>query len=141
MKSVDIHNKVVRKWNVEVSNNTFRRVKVLAAEHIDGSRKEQFKRIYDYAHEIIRSNLGSTAKVKVEENNGQPIFMRLYICLKACKDTFNCCRPIIGLDGCFLKAKYKGELLVAIGRDDNRNGNGARRGRVSLSHCNIPAEY
>ncbi|CAL9754013.1 unnamed protein product [Musa acuminata subsp. burmannicoides] len=27
------------------------------------------------------------------------------------------CRPIIGLDGCFLKAKFEGELLVAIGRD------------------------
>jgi len=118
MKPVDIRNNV-RKWNVEVSNNIVRKAKALTAEHIDGSWKEQFKRIYDYAHEIIRSNPGSTAKVKVEENNGQPIFMRLYICLKACKDSINSCRPIIGLDGCFLKGKYGGELLVAIGRDAN----------------------
>ncbi|XP_014490829.1 sodium/potassium/calcium exchanger 1-like [Vigna radiata var. radiata] len=38
---------------------------------------------------------------------------------KACKDTFVCCRPIIGLDGCFLKGKYGRELLTAVGRDGN----------------------
>ena len=29
------------------------------------------------------------------------------------------CRPIIGLDGCFLKGKYGGELLTAVGREEN----------------------
>ena len=29
------------------------------------------------------------------------------------------CRPIIGLDGCFLKTKFKGELLAALGRYGN----------------------
>jgi len=29
------------------------------------------------------------------------------------------CRPIIGLDGCFLKGEYGGELLTAVGRDKN----------------------
>ncbi|XP_047157080.1 uncharacterized protein LOC124827934 [Vigna umbellata] len=29
------------------------------------------------------------------------------------------CRPFIGLDECFLKRKYKGELLTTIGRDPN----------------------
>ncbi|KAG8375031.1 hypothetical protein BUALT_Bualt10G0057300 [Buddleja alternifolia] len=31
------------------------------------------------------------------------------------------CRPIIGLDVCFLKGMYKGQLLTAIGRDGNDN--------------------
>ncbi|KAK4404861.1 hypothetical protein Sango_0854700 [Sesamum angolense] len=30
-------------------------------------------------------------------------------------------RPIIGLDGCFLKTCYGGQLLVAVGRDGNDN--------------------
>ncbi|KAL0415683.1 UNVERIFIED_CONTAM: hypothetical protein Slati_3400200 [Sesamum latifolium] len=30
-------------------------------------------------------------------------------------------KPIIGLDGCFLKGLYKGQLLAAIGRDPNEN--------------------
>ena len=75
--------------------------------------------MYDYAHEIIISKLSSTAKVKVEENDGTPIFMRFYTCLKACNDSFISCRPIIGLYGCFLKGKYGDELLTTIGRDVN----------------------
>ena len=47
----------------------------------------------------------------------------MYVCLHACKKEWKVgCRPIIGLDGCFLKIKFKGELLVALGRDgDEQN--------------------
>ncbi|KAL0294049.1 UNVERIFIED_CONTAM: hypothetical protein Sangu_3226300, partial [Sesamum angustifolium] len=31
------------------------------------------------------------------------------------------CRPIIGLDGCFLKTVFGGQMLVAVGRDANDN--------------------
>jgi len=48
-----------------------------------------------------------------------PHFQRMYNCFKACKDSFFKCRPIIGLDGCFLKGYYGGQLLSAIGRDPN----------------------
>lgn len=43
----------------------------------------------------------------------------MYVCLKGCKESFFKCRPIIGLDGCFLKGYYGGQLLSAIGRDPN----------------------
>jgi hypothetical protein len=29
------------------------------------------------------------------------------------------CRPFIGVDGCHLKSKYGGQLLIAVGRDPN----------------------
>lgn len=64
------------------------RAKTIAFNHVDGSLKEQFKRIYNYAHELIRSNFDSTTKVKVEESDGKPIFMRFYACFKPCKDNF-----------------------------------------------------
>jgi hypothetical protein len=42
--------------------------------------------------------------------------------LAACKDGFKvACRPVIGLDGCFLKGYYKGILLTTVGRDPNDN--------------------
>jgi hypothetical protein len=31
------------------------------------------------------------------------------------------CRPVIGVDGCFLKGPFKGQLFVAVGRDGNHN--------------------
>ena len=38
--------------------------------------------------------------------------------MDACKNGFRAaCRPIIGLDGCFVKGPHKGQLLAAIGID------------------------
>ncbi|XP_073225673.1 uncharacterized protein [Cicer arietinum] len=41
------------------------------------------------------------------------------MCLNGCKESFLICRPIIGLDGCFLKGYYGGMILVVMGRDPN----------------------
>ncbi|MBA0854256.1 hypothetical protein Goshw_028170 [Gossypium schwendimanii] len=47
-------------------------------------------------------------------------FKRFYVCFEAlkrgCKEG---CRPILGLDGFFLKGPFKGELLAAVGRYGN----------------------
>jgi len=91
----------------------------MVANKIDGSFTEQYKRIYDYAHELCRSNPGSTIKIKVKDHDGSKIFQRFYVCLKACKDNFVSCRSIIGLDGCLLKGKFGGELLTVMARDAN----------------------
>jgi len=98
LKLVVIHNKAARKWNTKVSISMAHRAKQLAAKVVEGSFKDQYRRIYDYAHEIIRSNPESTVKVKVEDVNDEKIFIRIYTCLK---DNFVSCRPIIGLDGFF----------------------------------------
>jgi hypothetical protein len=29
------------------------------------------------------------------------------------------CKPIVGLDACFLKGMYKGQMMVVVGRDAN----------------------
>jgi len=68
----------------------------LASKHAHDSFKEQYKRMYDYIHKLLRSNPKSTMKVKVEENDGMTIFKKFYICLKTCKDSFMSCRLIIG---------------------------------------------
>ncbi|XP_017408643.1 uncharacterized protein LOC108321409 [Vigna angularis] len=119
MKGVEIREKVQRKLNIGISRCMAYRAKAIACDDIDGSFNEQYKRIYDYAHEVLGRNPGSTVKVEVENNQDEVIFKRFYCCLKACKDSFVCCRSIIGLDGAFLKGKYGGELLTAVGRDGN----------------------
>jgi len=101
---------------VGISIATAHRAKTIAYKNVEGSYREQYKLVYDYAHELLKSNPGSTMKVSVEDNEDKKIFRRLYVCLKACKDSFVSCKPIIGLDGCFLKEKYGGELLTAVAR-------------------------
>ncbi|XP_014495011.1 uncharacterized protein LOC106756927 [Vigna radiata var. radiata] len=119
MKVMDIRDKVTRKWNVGISRNMAFRARAMAKDKIEGSFHEQYRRLYDYGHELLKTNPGSTIQIKVDNINGEVIFQRFYACLKACKDSFVSCRPIVGLDGCFLKTKYGGELLTAVGRDGN----------------------
>ena len=70
LKINDIHVKVVRKWNTNVSVSMAHRERVKASILVEGSFKDQFRRIYDYAHELLRSNPGSTIKVKVDDVDG-----------------------------------------------------------------------
>jgi hypothetical protein len=120
------------KWGIEVGPSKAFRARGIAKDLVDGSFREQYVRIYDYAHELIRSNPHSTVRVSTQPFQGSeeqlevpgavlcPHFQRMYICFKACKESFfKCNRPIIGLDGCFLKGYYGGQLLAAIGRDPN----------------------
>ncbi|XP_017412869.1 uncharacterized protein LOC108324433 [Vigna angularis] len=119
MKVMDIRDKVTRKWNVGISRNMAFRARAMAKDKVEGSFKDQYRRLHDYGHELLKTNPGTTVQIKVDNSNDEVIFQRFYACLKACKDNFICCRPIIGLDGCFLKSKYGGELLTAVGRDGN----------------------
>jgi hypothetical protein len=51
-----------------------------------------------------------------------PTFLRLYMSLATCKDGFRqACRPVIGVNGCFLKGCYGEQLLAAVGRGPNDN--------------------
>lgn len=52
--------------------------------------------------------------------NGTEVFDSFYMCFSGLRDTWkDHCRPIFGIDGCFLKSDAKGQLLAAVGRDAN----------------------
>ena len=58
----------------------------------------------------------------LDETTNKSIFKRLYVGYSLLRNWFRQgCRPIIGLDGTFLKSVISGALLVTIGKDnDNR---------------------
>ena len=94
-----------------------------SASMIDGSDDEQYAMLWDYCEEMKRTNPGSTVVIKTEalgDGSGLFRFKRIYICFDALKKGFSeCCRPVIGLDGCHLTGPRSGILLRAIGRDGN----------------------
>ncbi|XP_060972459.1 uncharacterized protein LOC133038354 [Cannabis sativa] len=101
-----------------VSKWTFYRAKSITLEMLEGSVADQYAILDDYCKQILLTNPGSTAKIQTKLEGDQRVFERVYICLKACKDGFrNGCRPLICLDGTFLKGYCKGLLLVAVGID------------------------
>lgn len=67
-----------------------------------------------------RTNLGSTVEVEIITIDGIVKFDKFYVCFDALRKTWLAyCRPIIGIDGCFLKNNMKGQLLAAVGRNAN----------------------
>ena len=73
---------------------------------IDRSVIKQYGDLWDYCHEFLTFNPGSTVKMQCMDIGGAVSkFQRLYICLDACKKGFIAgCRPIVGVDGCFIRA-------------------------------------
>lgn len=65
------------------------------------------------------SNENSSVELDcVRNEDGIDVFKRFYVCFNILRKTWKeNCRPLIGVDGCFLKSKLKGQLLVAMGRD------------------------
>ncbi|WCJ29038.1 hypothetical protein M5689_010701 [Euphorbia peplus] len=87
-----------------------------------GDYKLEFKRIFDYRDEILRSNPGSTCVVLTEIKSFPPkhVFNGIYVCLQAMKVGFNKgIRKCIGMDGFFLKGMCKGQLFSCVSKDGN----------------------
>ncbi|XVF59285.1 hypothetical protein PTKIN_Ptkin07bG0263300 [Pterospermum kingtungense] len=118
----EIKSKVKGELKAEVNLTRCKRAKALVYEKLTGNYKEEFARLRDYADELLEKNPGSTVIIATDRVTPEsPIhFKRMYMCFDALKRGFRKgCRPIIGVDGCFLKGPTQGELLTAVGRDGN----------------------
>ncbi|KAK2450797.1 hypothetical protein QL285_009897 [Trifolium repens] len=91
----------------------------------------EFNSLKDFRFAIRDHNVRNGYDIKFVKNEGDrrigvdrpipsihPRFSSFYFCFEGCKKGFtNGCRPFIGVDGCHLKTKYGGQLLIAVGRD------------------------
>ncbi|XP_010553815.2 PREDICTED: uncharacterized protein LOC104823792 [Tarenaya hassleriana] len=83
-------------------------------------QRVQFAKLWDYEAELKRSNPTTTTEIVTKLEKGVLVFDRFYVCFEVLRETWKKhWRPVIGLDGCFLKWELKGELLSAVGRDAN----------------------
>ncbi|XP_078447622.1 uncharacterized protein LOC144716378 [Wolffia australiana] len=109
-------------YGIIVSRGTCYNARSWARKMLQGSLNEHYHMLPCYVAELQKVNMNSTFQLEVEHDihNSLARFNRLYICLESLARGFlEGCRPVIGLDGCFLKTKLKGQLLSAVGRDGN----------------------
>ncbi|XP_062103414.1 uncharacterized protein LOC133814474 [Humulus lupulus] len=99
------------------SRHIFYAAKNKARLMLESSVAEQYAVLDDYCKQLMKLMPGSTTIIKSNMVADKRVFERVYICLKACKDGFKSCRPLVGLDGYFLKGYCKGILLVVVGID------------------------
>ncbi|XP_048491334.1 uncharacterized protein LOC125492672 [Beta vulgaris subsp. vulgaris] len=116
LKLMELMDSVWLDWGIKVSKFMAFKARRKGQALIVGEYKEQFALLPRYGAEIRRSNPNNTIKFQLSNN----VFERMYLCFDALRRGFlDGCRPFISLDGCFLKAPYGGQLLVAVGRDGN----------------------
>ena len=99
---------------VNVNFTRCKRARKLVNEKLVGNYKKEFALLRDYGDELLDKNRGSTVKLSVDKvtPDSPPHFKRFYVCFDALEKGWKKgCRPILGLDGCFLKGPYKSELL------------------------------
>ncbi|XP_076945902.1 uncharacterized protein LOC143617133 [Bidens hawaiensis] len=96
----------------------------MARQKIDGNFTTQYALLRDYCKELVRANPRTSMEIEVEkEFNPSSLtrqFKRVYICLAPLREGFKACgRDLLGLDGCFMKGPFPGQILTAVGVDSN----------------------
>ncbi|XP_009110756.1 uncharacterized protein LOC103836262 isoform X2 [Brassica rapa] len=121
LKPKQILEEIQKRWELTATIDQCRNARKRALEIIKEEQDLQFSRLRDYRVELLESNRGSSVHLEtVQGDDGSDVFYRFYVCFAALKNTWTShCRPIFGLDGCFLKCTTKGQLLAAVGRDAN----------------------
>ncbi|KAF9613939.1 hypothetical protein IFM89_013474 [Coptis chinensis] len=115
-KPTDIVKEVFNKYGVSISYWTAWRSRWLMLEAMHGNYEEGYRLVPELCRQILKRNPGSIAKHFVSD--GTKSFIGVAVAFKSSIDGWlNGCRPIVGLDGCFLKGKYGGCCLTAIGLD------------------------
>ncbi|KAK8565325.1 hypothetical protein V6N12_058891 [Hibiscus sabdariffa] len=122
LKLVEIKRLAKEELKVELHKHTCMKAKSWCLEQIRGRLGYEFSRLYDYIGALRDVDPSGSFELKVERPTPFeiPKFRRLYVCFSTLKEAFRTyCRPVLSLNGCFLKGDFKGELLSAVGRDAN----------------------
>ena len=120
-KVKDMREEAKQDMRLHVSATMCKRAKRIVINELEGSYTAEFSQLEAYADQVKRTNPGSSCEIKIckqKLQEGSRVFRRIFVCFAALKNGWRAgCRPIIGLDGCFLKGIMKGQVLVAIGKN------------------------
>ncbi|XP_038976647.1 uncharacterized protein LOC120107444 [Phoenix dactylifera] len=115
-KPTDIVKDIRREYGVQLPYHQAWHGKELAMKEIYDDRSLSYDRIRWYCDAIVQTNPGSITKYETIEGR----FRRLFICFHASLLGFiKGCRPLIFMDGTFIKHKDGGVLLGATAKDGN----------------------
>jgi hypothetical protein len=104
-RPIDIVKDVQTELGVSVTYQKAFRAKMQAFVDINGTHEDAYKHLPQYCKDLENANPNS---VIVLENTDENKFKRLFISYGASATGFAHCRPLLGLDGTHLKAKYQG---------------------------------
>nr|XP_016439273.1 PREDICTED: uncharacterized protein LOC107765171 [Nicotiana tabacum] len=110
----DIIEDIQKQHGIEVSYMKAWRAKEIAMAMIRGSPSDSYKELPKYFYMLEQTNPGTVTKLHRSEDG---CFLYAYVSLYASIKGWEHCRPIMVVDGSFLKAAYKGTILTACTQD------------------------
>ena len=125
LTAIEISEEIKRTYSLIVTDEQCRKAKTKITRERRAGHEAHFSRIWDYEAELHKKNPGTITEIVTIPGatpRSKQRFDRFYVCFEAQRSAWpSTCRPIIGLDGAFLKWDVKGQLIAAVGRDgDNR---------------------
>ncbi|XP_070009977.1 uncharacterized protein [Nicotiana sylvestris] len=110
----DIIKDMKKHYGIDLSYWKANRSKQKALQFLRGDPSESYAKLPSYLYMLMHSNPGSVVCLrKSDEEHFMYAFVALYASIKG----WEFCKPIVVVDGSFLKATYRGMLLTACSQD------------------------
>ncbi|XP_050113356.1 uncharacterized protein LOC126591625 [Malus sylvestris] len=118
IKPTDIIKNFKQNYGLDISyyNAWYGRMK--AKKLVHGAEAVSYQLLTWYVKSVKELNPGSHCILECEPNSHR--FKRLFVSYYGCIEGFRFCRPLLFLDGTFVKNNYKGTLLAATGKNGNQ---------------------
>ena len=104
------------KYGVRMNYMKAWRSKEHAQEELRGKANESYRLLPGFLHMLQKTNPGTIVHMQTEDDKS---FKYLFVALDASIKGWKKCKPIIVVDGTFLKSTYGGTLLSACTQDAN----------------------
>ncbi|KAM3270295.1 hypothetical protein P3S67_029402 [Capsicum chacoense] len=113
------------RFSLNFSNSKMKKFKIIILEKLEGGFIDDFNKLGVYSQELRDTNPGSDVVINISKDTleqDKRRFLRMYVCFETLKSGWRSgLRPFIGLDGTFLKGKFKGILVVALQQDSMKH--------------------
>ncbi|XP_057803697.1 uncharacterized protein LOC131019029 [Salvia miltiorrhiza] len=120
------------RFATDCSRDRLYKARKIALTLVRGSVEDHYAYLRSYIAELKRVDEEGTFEVVMGRDG---VFQGLYIGHSALRKGFKeSCRPLIGLDGCFLKTYLGGILMCAVGKDGNNQMFPIAWGAVSVEN-------
>ncbi|KAI8542615.1 hypothetical protein RHMOL_Rhmol08G0151000 [Rhododendron molle] len=116
-RAIDIMHDMKEDYGVDVTYRCSHMGLQKAKDSVFGSYSASFADLKWYVQKFKEVDTTSSIVLNCDDSKH---FTRLFVGFGACKYGFNYCRPLLFLDGTFLKSMYKGSLLSACTKDGNQ---------------------
>ncbi|KAK8660277.1 hypothetical protein V6N13_051207 [Hibiscus sabdariffa] len=119
LKLKDMMRLAKQELKVELNKNVCHRARIWANKKIKERLKDEFNKLFDYTYALREADPNGTFDLFVQRPTpfANTIFRRLHVCFGGLNGGFKkYCRPVLSLDGCYLKGGFKGEILAVVGR-------------------------